>query len=177
MRPWLCRRPHSIISCVCRLKGFKADKWLRGGNKCVNHFLTYLWNFWNFAIWGSGPIRTSLKFPLPEATRYSLACYMSFIWLQTNVFSIALNCSQLIIPQYCEIAGFDWMNFKISCLLLCCYTLLYIPSSWFSLPTELVPIRLCLLNALRWRHNERDSVSNHQPHHCLLNRSFGRRSK
>ena len=30
---------------------------------------------------------------------------------------------------------------------------------------------------LRWRHNERDSVSNHQPHHCLLNRSFGRRSK
>ena len=32
-------------------------------------------------------------------------------------------------------------------------------------------------NALRWRHNERDSVSNHQPHHCLLNRSFRRRSK
>ena len=24
--------------------------------------------------------------------------------------------------------------------------------------------------ALRWRHNEQDSVSNHQPHHCLLNR-------
>ena len=23
---------------------------------------------------------------------------------------------------------------------------------------------------LRWRHNGRDSVSNHQPHHCLLNR-------
>ena len=31
--------------------------------------------------------------------------------------------------------------------------------------------------ALRWRHNERDSVSNHQPHDCLLNRSFGHRSK
>ena len=30
---------------------------------------------------------------------------------------------------------------------------------------------------LRWRHNERDSVSNHQPHHCLLNRLFRRRSK
>ena len=30
---------------------------------------------------------------------------------------------------------------------------------------------------LRWRHNERDSVSNHQPHDCLLNLSFGRRSK
>ena len=28
-----------------------------------------------------------------------------------------------------------------------------------------------------WRHNGRDGVSNHQPHHCLLNRVFRRRSK
>ena len=31
--------------------------------------------------------------------------------------------------------------------------------------------------ALRWRHSGRDSVSNHQPHDCLLNRLFRRRSK
>ena len=31
--------------------------------------------------------------------------------------------------------------------------------------------------ALQWRHNGPDSVSNHQPHHCLLNRLFRRRSK
>ena len=30
---------------------------------------------------------------------------------------------------------------------------------------------------LRWRHNERDCVSNHQPHYCLLKRLFGRRSR
>ena len=30
---------------------------------------------------------------------------------------------------------------------------------------------------LHWRHNGRDSVSNHPPHHCLLNRLFRRRSK
>ena len=30
---------------------------------------------------------------------------------------------------------------------------------------------------LRWRHNEHDGVSNHQPHGCLLNRLFRRRSK
>ena len=29
----------------------------------------------------------------------------------------------------------------------------------------------------RWRHNGRESVSNHQHHHCLLNRLFRRRSK
>ena len=31
--------------------------------------------------------------------------------------------------------------------------------------------------ALRWRHNGHDNVSNHQPHHRLLNRLFRRRSK
>ena len=31
--------------------------------------------------------------------------------------------------------------------------------------------------ALQWRYNERDRVSNHQPHDCLLNRLFKRRSK
>ena len=30
---------------------------------------------------------------------------------------------------------------------------------------------------LQWRHNWRDSVSNHQPRDCLLNRLFRRRSK
>ena len=30
---------------------------------------------------------------------------------------------------------------------------------------------------LQWRHNERDGVSNHQHHHCLLNRLFRSRSK
>ena len=30
---------------------------------------------------------------------------------------------------------------------------------------------------LRWRHNERDCVLNHQPYDCLLNRLFRRRSK
>ena len=28
--------------------------------------------------------------------------------------------------------------------------------------------------SLHWRHNGRDYISNHQPHDCLLNRSFGR---
>ena len=31
--------------------------------------------------------------------------------------------------------------------------------------------------SLRWRHNERDGVSNPQPHDCLLNRLFRRKSQ
>ena len=34
-----------------------------------------------------------------------------------------------------------------------------------------------ILYTLRWRHNERDGVSNHQHHDCLLNHLFRRRSK
>ena len=33
------------------------------------------------------------------------------------------------------------------------------------------------VSALQWRHNERDSVSNHQPQDCLLNDLFRPRSK
>ena len=36
---------------------------------------------------------------------------------------------------------------------------------------------LCTPWAWQWRHNDNDSVSNHQPHGCLLNRLFGRWSK
>ena len=35
----------------------------------------------------------------------------------------------------------------------------------------------CSKWSLQWRHNGQDSVSNHQPHECLLNRIFRRRSK
>ena len=38
-------------------------------------------------------------------------------------------------------------------------------------------IETVLLWTLHWRHNDHDGVSNHQPHGCLLNRLFRRRSK
>ena len=37
--------------------------------------------------------------------------------------------------------------------------------------------RCFIHTTLQWRHNERNGVSNHQPHNCLLNRVFRRRSK
>ena len=50
-----------------------------------------------------------------------------------------------------------------------CYYDVYWLGGMFSLTTT--------ANALRWRHNGRDGVSNRQPHDCLLNRLFMRRSK
>ena len=53
--------------------------------------------------------------------------------------------------------------------------------SWFfsrSKTSTDTPMSMCRYRiSLRWRHNGRDSVSNHQPHDCLLNRLFRRRSK
>ena len=40
-----------------------------------------------------------------------------------------------------------------------------------------VYIWLIFTKSLLWRYNGRDNVSNHQPHDCLLNRLFRRRSK
>ena len=42
---------------------------------------------------------------------------------------------------------------------------------------QTVELLLIFGPSLRWRHNERDSVSNHQPHGCLLNSLLSRRSK
>ena len=48
----------------------------------------------------------------------------------------------------------------------------YCSCSVFSLP-----VKLHVDETLQWRHNGRDSVPNHQPHDCLFNRIFRRRSK
>ena len=54
------------------------------------------------------------------------------------------------------------------------YNLLPPINHWNSGPISLPIITQC---PLQWRHNEPDGVSNHQPHDCLLNRLFRRRSK
>ena len=41
--------------------------------------------------------------------------------------------------------------------------------------SHLVCVYMCI--SLWWRHDGRDGVSDHQPHDCLLNSLFGRRSK
>ena len=48
-----------------------------------------------------------------------------------------------------------------------------------ALPSHMMPAQDCIAAgmSLRWRHNGHDSVSFHQPHDCLLNRLFRRRSK
>ena len=48
---------------------------------------------------------------------------------------------------------------------------------WWNLPLYVQSGCTWRCFTLQWRHNGRDGVSNHQPHHCLLKRLFRRRSK
>ena len=48
---------------------------------------------------------------------------------------------------------------------------------WFDVHQTVTDNTTSAVLALLWRHNDRDDVSNHQPHDCLLNRLFRRRSK
>ena len=49
-------------------------------------------------------------------------------------------------------------------------------TSWCSKIVQFL-VSLRGVNPLKWRHNERDGVSNHQPHDCLLNLLFRGKEK
>ena len=88
------------------------------------------------------------------------------------------------IPRPCDIFANSGGVNSLSCLYGCCSVPLWVPNGprtgpiWYKkhwgfpcgVPTT--PVR-----ALQWRHNECDAISNHQPHDCLLNCIFRRRSK
>ena len=48
---------------------------------------------------------------------------------------------------------------------------------WITIGCDYLSMLWSGMNSLQWRHNGRDSVPNHQPHDCLHNRLFRRRSK
>ena len=94
-----------------------------------------------------------------------------------------------MVKHYWEMCIFRYINtIGVVNLLKCVHSVSY-GSSWI-FPTEGIKSqsghrghtnKICidchLLLQLQWRHNGRDSVSNHQPHDCLPDRLFRRRSK
>ena len=80
-------------------------------------------------------------------------------WPIESLFdSIVKEAAILYRPQY------------VKCnITYCCWNMLLL--------TPWLGIRIITSVSLQWRHNELDDVSNHQPHDCLLNCIFRRRSK
>ena len=82
-------------------------------------------------------------------------CYykISILFMAHKMF---LNiCLIHMVNFECSYISYTYIHCSISVINIICY--------------------LCI--ALRWRHNGRADVSNHQPHDCLRKRLFGRRSK
>ena len=85
----------------------------------------------------------------------SICCVTLFIEFSNFAFILQSFCEMLIARMHnCQNMGIRVIT--PTCLLAC----------WWN-----------ILIALRWRHNELDSVSNHQPQDCILNRLFRCRSK
>ena len=84
------------------------------------------------------------------------------MWCQTGNKSLSEAMLQYFIATYMHhLVSMRYAD--LTCTAICNYAI-YNYCSLF--PTS-----------LQWRHNGHDSVSNHQPHDCLLNYLFGRRSK
>ena len=74
-------------------------------------------------------------------------------------FNVLCMSFALYHISFCELVRFIYQYFSM---------LLYLPQGNRTISN---------ISALRWRHNERDGVSNHQRLDCLLSRLFRRRSK
>ena len=107
----------------------------------------------------------------------SICCHLfSFIWshyvesmkYEMSMNILVLTTNTLKMPSFCVTHRwhqmFPWL----------CYIQYGMHQTFYALfyPTYTTP-KL----QLRWRHNGCDGVSNDQPHHCLVNSLFGRRSK
>ena len=86
-------------------------------------------------------------------------CYYALL-SQTNILNSMKGHLRVYHSLFVSMEMKSRTNLQFGCLLL--------RKNWIKSVSEI---------SLQGRHNGHDSVSNHQPHHCLLNRLFRRRSK
>ena len=97
--------------------------------------------------------------------------FFNFKILQRYDNPTANFANSQLICTYCRVK-FDWLGY-FNFVSNVCYTHVVLIPTW---PIS-ASLALGRSYALLWRHNGRDSISNHQPHDCLLKRLFRRRSK
>ena len=89
------------------------------------------------------------------------------------------------VPHVGNLSRYPFLLYRASYLLSLCPQVIFVmPVSWFANPIKITSrsntsnFKIATSGmSWQWRHNERDGVSNIQPHECLLNRLFKRRSK
>ena len=160
-QPWLCIKIARLIWNIssCRLCNICSSWW--------NFFYTqYKWSL----MWKS--VSHMMIFDLSLFLQSHLAIILQQILLGIHMLPILwcpcnkICCSGWIIFKFGTMAINIRECFKYNdCWPFGVYQVLHCRSSWIN------------ITVISWSHNGCDSVSNHQPHHCLLNRLFRRRSK
>ena len=106
-------------------------------------------------------------------------------WINTQNYAYKFRNRFMIIliRVACEICVvWVWVReVKLCCWYIYRYLIRYRAKFFLENHSRWEPLHMLVnwneARTLQWRHNELDSVSNHQPHHCLLSRLFGCRSK
>ena len=95
------------------------------------------------------------------------------LWLISAAMAIGRtsNTAAQVLLRVASRAG-HWKRISITSSSLCSVTI-GIADTWSCTAILLAEY----YSPLRWRHNDHDGVSNHQPHGCLLKRLFRRKSK
>ena len=131
------------------------------------------------ALWFHYEIDTFRPFVWNRHARARIRNWKAFHQLLSRVISFHKNhiiCIMIPwIPSQPELeVAVAWFKFRCEwsnnrSIIMSCEILSELLSTEFASSSE--------ATALQWRHNDHDSVSNHQPPGCLLNLLFRRRSK
>ena len=100
-------------------------------------------------------------------------CKVSTLLLRTKVTIFPIILEQRYIYVYIYI--YIWIQWKIYQTMIANIFASNLQISASKLPSTYCEIKGSRAKTLQWRHNGEDSVSNHQPHDCLLNRLFRRK--
>ena len=106
---------------------------------------------------------------------YEQDCYFTWVFVVTMEPKLQYDIG---LRNRTNCIVFTWIAVKKNPKLQ--FYMLNVQPKWrltFYIVVSVITVRTRYKISLRWRHNGRDSVSNHQPHDCLLNRLFGRRSQ
>ena len=104
------------------------------------------------------------------------SCQMAEIWIMKHARQLSIN--KCWIHNFREVYANEYQYYWLLHQLRHFISIVYIVTHYtIMFQNELVITYENATFSLQWRRNERDSVSNHQPHDCILNRLFRRRSK
>ena len=144
-----------------------------------------------FLQWHSSVGQFQLFFPVPFQSTLQI-----FAWSPSGIPVYTESTSGIQMAFQCTLAGkgsYTYMRQRIASAMLQVMACHLVKTNQAITSTKVTYCRLvsqifikiwlifvhkrCTRISSQWRHNGCDGVPNHQPHHCLLNRLFRRRSK